>query len=34
MDQIQYALALPSKTRLDAILELIEKAKKIREEGE
>jgi len=34
MDQIQCALASPSKTRLDTILEVIEKAKKIKEEGE
>ena len=34
IDQIQDALAPPTKTRLDTILELIEKAKKIKEEGE
>jgi len=34
IDQIQCALAPPTKTRLDTILELIEKAKKIKEEGE
>jgi hypothetical protein len=34
MDQIQRALAPSTKTRLDTILELIEKAKKIKEEGE
>jgi len=34
IDQIQRALALPTKTRLDTILELIEKAKRIREEAE
>lgn len=33
-DQIQRALAPPAKTRLDTILELIEKAKKTKEEGE
>jgi hypothetical protein len=33
-DQIQRALAPPTKTRLDTILELIEKAKKTGEEGE
>lgn len=34
IDQIQRALAPPTKTRLDTILELIEKAKKIKDEGE
>jgi len=34
LGQIQRALAPPAKTRLDTILELIEKAKKIKEEGE
>lgn len=34
MDQIHRALAPPTKTRIDTILELIEKAKKIQEEGE
>jgi hypothetical protein len=34
MEQIQQALAPPTKTRLDTILELIEKAKKIKEEGD
>jgi hypothetical protein len=34
MDQIQRALAPPSKTRMDTLVELIEKAKKIKEEGE
>jgi hypothetical protein len=33
IDQIQSALASPNKTRLDTILELIEKAKKGKEEG-
>ncbi len=33
-DQIQKALAPPSKTRLETILELVEKAKKIKEERE
>ena len=33
MDQIQRVLAPPTKTRLDTILELAEKAKKIRDEG-
>jgi hypothetical protein len=32
--QIQCALAPPTKTRIDTILELIEKAKKLKEEGE
>jgi hypothetical protein len=34
MDQIQRALAPPTKTKLETLLELIEKAKKIKEEGE
>ena len=34
IDQIQRALAPPTKTRIDTILELIEKAKRIKEEGE
>jgi hypothetical protein len=34
MDQIQRALTPPSKTRVETILELIEKAKKIKEEEE
>jgi len=34
LDEIQRALAPPTKTRLDTILELIEQAKKIKEEGE
>ena len=33
-EQIQHALAPPTKTRLDTILELIEKAKKIKEDGD
>jgi hypothetical protein len=32
-DQIQKALTPPSKTRIETILDLIEKAKKIKEEG-
>ncbi|MBM4276780.1 MAG: hypothetical protein FJ130_02720 [Deltaproteobacteria bacterium] len=32
-DQIQQVLAPPTQTRLETILELIEKAKKIKEEG-
>ena len=32
IDQIQRALAPPPKTRIETILELIEKAKKIKEE--
>ena len=32
IDQIQRALAPPTKTRIETILELIEKAKKIKEE--
>ena len=34
IDQIQRALAPPTKTRLDTILELIEKAKRTKEEAE
>jgi len=34
MDQIQRALAPPTKTRVETILDFIEKAKKIKEEGE
>jgi hypothetical protein len=34
IDQIQRALAPPTKTKLESILELVEKAKKIKEEGE
>jgi hypothetical protein len=34
VDQIQCALTAPTKTRLDTILELIEKAKKTKDEGE
>jgi hypothetical protein len=34
LGQMQRALAPPAKTRLDTILELIEEAKKIKEEGE
>lgn len=34
LEQIQKALAPPTKTRLETIVELIEKAKKIKEEGE
>jgi hypothetical protein len=34
IDQIQRALAPPSKTRIETLIELIEKAKKIKEEGE
>lgn len=33
-DQLQIALRPPSRTRFETILELIEKAKKIKEEGE
>jgi len=33
-EQIQRALAPPSKTRMETLIELIEKAKKIKEEGE
>ena len=33
LDQIQKALAPPTKTRMETILELVEKAKKIKEEG-
>ncbi len=32
-DQIQRALSPPTKSRVEAIIELIEKAKKIKEEG-
>ena len=34
IDQIQHALAPPVQTRLDTILEIIERAKKMKEEGE
>lgn len=34
LEQIQCALAPPSKTRMEALVELIEKAKKIKEEEE
>ena len=34
IDQIQRALAPPSKTRIETLIELIEKAKNIKEEGE
>jgi hypothetical protein len=34
IDQIQQALAPPTKTRLETILDLIEKAKKSKDEGE
>jgi hypothetical protein len=34
VDQVQRALAPPTKTRLDTILEMIEKAKETEEEGE
>jgi len=34
IDQIECAFAPPTKTRLDTILELIEKAKKTKEEGD
>ena len=34
MDQIQRALAPPTKTKLESILEFIEKAKKSKGEGE
>ena len=34
IDDIQRALAPPTKTRVETLLELIEKAKKIKEEGE
>ncbi len=34
VDQIERALAPPTKTRLDTILELIEKAKRVKEQGE
>ena len=33
IDQIQRALAPPTKTRVETLIELIEKAKKIKEEG-
>jgi hypothetical protein len=32
LDQIQRALAPPTRTRIDTILDLIEKAKKVKEE--
>jgi len=34
LDQIEKALSPPTKTRIETIVELIEKAKKIKEEGE
>jgi len=34
IDQIQRTLAPPTKTRLESILELIEKAKRVKNEGE
>jgi len=34
IEQIQCALAPPTKTRLETIIELIEKAKKIREQSD
>jgi hypothetical protein len=34
LDQIHRALTPPAQTRIDTILELIEKAKKIKEEGD
>jgi hypothetical protein len=34
IEQIQRALAPPTKTRIETIIELIEKAKKIRKESE
>jgi hypothetical protein len=34
IDEIQRALAPPSKTRIETLIELIEKAQKIKEEGE
>ncbi|MGZ3614721.1 MAG: hypothetical protein ACXU9X_12595 [Thermodesulfobacteriota bacterium] len=34
IDQIERALAPPTKTRLDTILELIQKAQRIKEEGD
>ena len=34
IDQIEHALASPIKSRIETILELVEKAKKIKEEGE
>lgn len=33
IDQVQRALAPPNKTRIDTILELVENAKKLKEEG-
>jgi hypothetical protein len=33
IEQIEHALTPPTKTRVETILELIEKAKKIKEEG-
>jgi len=33
LEQIQKALAPPTKTRMETILELIDKAKKVKEEG-
>jgi hypothetical protein len=33
IDQIQRALSLPTQSRVETIVELIEKAKKIKEEG-
>lgn len=34
IDEIQRAIAPPVKTRVETLIELIEKAKKIKEEGE
>ncbi|MGQ9508692.1 MAG: hypothetical protein ACUVTN_04750 [Thermodesulfobacteriota bacterium] len=34
LDQIERAFSPPTKSRLETILELVERAKKIREEGE
>ena len=34
INEIQRALAPPSKTKIETLIELIEKAKKIKEEGE
>ena len=34
IDQIQQAFTPPTKTRVETILDLIEKAKKVKEEGE
>jgi hypothetical protein len=34
LDQIEKAFSPPTKTRIETIVELIEKAKKIKEEGE